>query len=71
MSSSLDEEAIILFGVIADELESFPLLIDLLISLSLTSFCLRYPRFAGKLTLIGGASERNPAILSQSESVTR
>lgn len=46
MSSSLDEEASVLFGVIADELKSFLLFIHILISLSLTFSSLRYPRFA-------------------------
>ena len=54
MSSSLDEEASLLFGVTADELESFLSGRDTLISLSLTFIAFFTLAFPENLGLIGG-----------------
>lgn len=71
MSSSLDEEAGLLFGVTADNLKSYFTGPDNCI-LALAEFSrLIYLAFPVSSTLIGPTSQRNPAIiiLSQSESV--
>ena len=76
MSSSLDEEAGLLFGVTADNLICFITghdHLDLKLEAGFSSFKLHHhlPFFSQTSTLIGGTSQRNPAILSQSRSLSR